>query len=639
MLLFFSSIKLIKQKVKIMKKIIILIMAITSIVKAQVTQEWLAVYDGPSGSIDSVRNFAVDISGNVYVTGSSTSSNLLDYTTLKYNSNGILLWEARYDGPLHFRDDAKWVVIDNSGNVYVTGYSRTEVQAGTEDYTTVKYNSAGVQQWAVRYDGPSNGTDVAVKVAVDNSGNVYVTGYSNEGSSIDYTTVKYNSEGIQQWIARYNGPGNSLDAPTALGIDNSGNVFVTGWSRSTSIYGSEDYLTIKYNSNGVEQWAVRYNGPSNLIDVAASLTLDTEGNVYVTGYSLSTLTQNDYVTIKYNSNGVQQWLKTYNNNTFNGSDMAKMVIIDNSGNVYVTGTSGTEYPFGYPNYVTIKYNQSGEEQWVSAYNGPGNAEDVPYSIALDLSGNVYVTGKTTMPGFFYDFATVKYSPNGNQVWVMRFNGASNMQDGATWVNVDNSSNVYVTGNSMFNNSFASDFVLLKYSQISENPVLTLSINYEANNNQDTITIELRNAASPYGLRESKRGLGGQGIAYPIQFESAVDGAPYYISVKHRNSIETWSKSGGEIFSNGRLIYNFTLAASQAFGNNMVLVNGKYSFYAGDVNQDGIVDAGDLSMLDNDAFNFISGYTPTNINGDDIVDGSDLATADNNAFNVVTKVTP
>lgn len=450
-----------------------LLVALNSMVTAQVTERWIAVYDGPSGSIDSVRNFVVDNSGNVYVTGSSTSSNLLDYTTLKYSSSGVLLWEARYDGPAHYRDDAKWMTVDNSGNVFVTGSSRAGVQAGTEDFATVKYDANGVRQWAVRYDGPANSVDVAAKVAVDNDGNVYVTGYSY-GNEIDYATIKYNSDGVQQWVARYNGPGNSQDAPNALAVDNSGNVFVTGWSRSTSLYGSEDYLTIKYNSSGVEQWVIRHDGSSNLIDQAASIALDNAGNVYVTGYCLSTSTQSDYVTIKYNSSGVQQWLATYNNGSFNGSDVARMVIIDNSGNVYVTGTSGTEYPYGYPNYVTIKYNSSGVQQWVSSYNGPGNAEDVPYSIALDYLGNVYVTGKATLPGFVFDFATVKYNSNGAQQWEKRFNGAGNLHDGATWVTVDDSGYVYVAGNSMYHTNYASDYVLIKYSQSNPTEVAQVS---------------------------------------------------------------------------------------------------------------------------------------------------------------------
>ena len=470
--------------------VLFLFATLDSMVTAQVTQQWMAVYNGPSGSIDSVRNLAADDVGNVYVTGSSTSSTLLDYTTLKYSSSGVLLWEARYDGPAHYRDDARWMAIDNSGNVYVTGSSRSGVQAGTEDFATVKYDANGIQQWAVRYDGPESSVDVGVKVAVDNSGNVYVAGYSY-GNEIDYATIKYNSDGVQQWVARYNGPGNSQDAPTGLAVDNSGNVFVTGWSRSTSAYGSEDYLTIKYNSSGAEQWIARYNGPLNLIDQAASIALDGAGNVHVTGYCLSPSTQTDYVTIKYNSDGAQQWMSSFNDSTVNGSDIARMVVVDNSGNVYVTGTGNTGHPSGYPDYVTVKYNSSGTQQWVSKYNGPGNTDDTPYSLALDNSGNVYVTGRASVPGFLYDFATVKYNPSGVQLWEKRFNGASDLHDGATWVAVDDSGNVYVAGNSMYYTNYASDYVVMKYAQSSPTGVEQASSNIP-----ETLTLE-QNYPNPF----------------------------------------------------------------------------------------------------------------------------------------------
>jgi hypothetical protein len=108
---------------------------------------------------------------------------------------------------------------------------------------------------------------------------------------------------------------------------------------------------------------------------------------------------------------------------------------------------------------------------VASYNGPGNADDTPLSLVSDDLGNIYVTGKAAIPGFIYDFATVKYNPSGDQVWEERFNGASNLNDGATWVDVDNLGNVYVVGNSMYNTNYASDFVTIKYSQ-SQAPVVS-----------------------------------------------------------------------------------------------------------------------------------------------------------------------
>ena len=168
--------------------------------------------------------------------------------------------------------------------------------------------------------------------------------------------------------------------------------------------------------------------------------------------------------------------------------------------------------------------------------------------------------------------------------------------------------------------------------------LTLTINFEACNEQDSITVELRNAVSPYNLIESSNGMGGKGIKRRIEFLTSVNGTPYYIVVKHRNSIETWSSSA-QSFTNGTLYFNFTLANTQAFGNNMINIGGKWSLYVGDVNQDGIVDASDVSLVDNDALSGVSGYAITDLNCDGIVDVSDLSIIDNNSTNSVSVITP
>ncbi len=113
--------------------------------------------------------------------------------------------------------------------------------------------------------------------------------------------------------------------------------------------------------------------------------------------------------------------------------------------------------------------------------------------------------------------------------------------------------------------------------------------------------------------------------------------PYYIQIKHRNSIETWSKNGGEVFTSNFLSYDFTLNSSQAFANNQIIVDGSpttYAIYSGDVNQDGIIDAADLSLIDNDAYNSVSGYVNSDVNGDNFVDATDLSMVDNNAYNSV-----
>ena len=206
------------------------------------------------------------------------------------NSSGQEQWVARYNGPANGPDYAQAIAVDNAGNIYVTGWSRG---AGTNfDYATIKYDSAGQQQWTARYHGSGTGLDQANAIAVDSSGIVYVTGKSNGSGTSYYATIKYDSAGQQQWVARYNGSGNSGDEAHAIALDTSGNVYVTGQSYGAG--GDTDYATIKYDSTGQEQWVIRYNGPGNPFDFAFAMAVDASANVYVTGESDA-----DYTTIRY----------------------------------------------------------------------------------------------------------------------------------------------------------------------------------------------------------------------------------------------------------------------------------------------------------------------------------------------------
>jgi hypothetical protein len=256
-------------------------------ITAQVTQEWVATYNGPGNTQDIGKSIVVDSEGNVYVTGDSREGNtsMQDYVTTKYNSSGVQQWVARYNGPGNDQDEVTSLSVDNSGNVYVTG--KSSAGAGLfSDYATIKYNSSGVEQWVARYNGPGNDNDWAFSLAVDAAGNVYVTGSTvGPAQSTEYATIKYNSSGVEQWVATYDGPENSADEAYSIVIDNEGNVYVTGGSYGLGTF--LDYATIKYNSSGVEQWVARYNGPGpeNGVDAAKALAIDNEGNVYVTGYS------------------------------------------------------------------------------------------------------------------------------------------------------------------------------------------------------------------------------------------------------------------------------------------------------------------------------------------------------------------
>ena len=418
----------------------------------QVDTAWVRRYNGPGNGDDYAYAIAVDEQGNVYVTGYSVSSGTGDdYTTIKYNSAGVEQWVARYNGPGNWFDYAYAIAVDGSGNVYVTGESYGGLGTGP-DYATIKYNSAGVEQWVRRYNGPGNDDDMASAVAVLGN-NVYVTGWSWGSSTLyDYATIKYNSAGAQEWVARYHGPGNDYDWANAIAFGGSGNVYVTGGSYGFGT--GPDYATIKYNSAGFEQWVARYHWPTNGGDTAYAIAVDALDNVYVTGWS-----GGDYATIKYNSAGVEQWVRRYNG-PGNSGDRAYAIAVDfYVGKVYVTGYSvgsGTGR-----DYATIRYSSAGAQEWIARYNGPGNSDDWANAIAVDGEGNVYVTGFSSDSGTGVDYATIKYNSSGVEQWVRRYHGPGNGDDKARSIAVDGSGNVYVTGWS-WDSGTGYDYATIKY---------------------------------------------------------------------------------------------------------------------------------------------------------------------------------
>jgi uncharacterized delta-60 repeat protein len=378
---------------------------------------WKMRYNGPGFRNDDVHAITTDNWGNVFVTGGSVGSGSgSDYATIKYNSDGATKWVARFNGSANSDDNANSVAVDSWGNVCVTGGSRAA--GGSLDIVTIKYSSSGSQQWAVRWAGPF-GDDIGRVVQFDAWGNVYVTGSTTgAGSRLDYITLKYNANGALLWSTQYNGPGNGEDIPTALAVDSSGNAFITG----SSFGGGSglDFATIKYNSSGAQQWVARFNGPANWNDKPSAVALDPAGNVFVTGSATAFGGAMDYTTLKYNGNGSLLWRATYNGPA-NADDIATALAVDNGGNAYITGRS-----LGWgsaQDYATIKYNNNGQQQWVTRYNGDANGDDTAVGIGVNnASGNVYVTGSSLGFGTVADFATVKYNNNGQQQWVARFNG-------------------------------------------------------------------------------------------------------------------------------------------------------------------------------------------------------------------------
>ena len=367
------------------------------------TPLWTVTYDGPASADDFPVALAVDSTGNVIVTGSSKGSGTgLDFATIKYDPNGNVLWTARYNGPGINKDDVPAALsVDLLGNVYVTGSAKVGDKWG---FATVQYDPDGNQLWAVRYTGGNLSDDEAVALTVDAGGSVYVAGKSKgPGSDFDYATVKYDALGNLIWAARYIGPGNSPDVPAQVAVDADGNVHVTGTSKGNN--SDFDYATVKYDAHGRQLWLVRYNGLKNKADRATSLALDPSGNVIVTGTSTGIEGDLDYLTIEYSPEGIKLWEARYNGPA-DGDDLPQALAADNAGNVYVTGGSpglGTK-----SDYATVKYSADGQKLWEARYDGPDNAEDVARALVLDGDNNVVVTGESKGTDGQYDCTTIKY---------------------------------------------------------------------------------------------------------------------------------------------------------------------------------------------------------------------------------------
>ena len=363
-------------------------------------------------------------------------------------------WVKTINGPINGNDNAHDVAVDPSGNIYVTGW--IEFSSGNQDYYTIKYSPEGDTLWTRRYGGAANQGDYGYAIAVDDAGNVYVTGQSvQSGSLFDLVTIKYNTNGDELWLNAWSGPTNYSSYGYSVAVDVSGNVYVTGFTSDGLTSG--EFITIKYNESGSEQWAKLYKGPGISIDYGNCIAADDAGNSYVAGWSGGVNNLHDMTTIKYNPDGDTLWVRRYNGSA-DDNDYAYWLALDPSGNVFVTGQS---VETGSDNDITtIKYSNDGDMLWIQHFNGSLNGYDAGQAVAVDADGNAYVTGNSTGSGGLNGI-TIKYSPSGDLLWSESFSGPGSGGDVLLTIALDDSANAYVSG--FVSSGSASDIATVKYS--------------------------------------------------------------------------------------------------------------------------------------------------------------------------------
>jgi hypothetical protein len=403
-----------------------------------------------------------DLAGNTYVTGYTGIEPSRDYFTVKYDADGNFQWSVPYIGPAGGDDVPRAIAADDTG-VYVTGFSEG-IDSGMDIYT-VKYNPVGSQAWEARYDGPSHMGDGPNGMALDGA-HVYVAGFVHRGYKAahkDYTIIKYNKDtGSEVWDARYDSRRNGKDEATAIAVDNSGNVYVTGKSQESSRKGesrSFDYLTLKYNSSGQLQWGEKTRDGGEVFgdDEPTAIAVDLAGNVCVTGQQNRAAGDTDFYTVKYDTYGNSVWTsgRSYGGS---GQDRALAVAFDDAGNVYVTGKlMGID---GY-DYATIRYNSAtGAPDWDEVY-ASGKVDDMPVGLAFGAengTGFVFVAGFKSTLSNGTDFFTIKYiALDGTIAWIAQYNSGSSADDVSTAMFM-NDTGLYVTGFTL------NGFLTVKYTK-------------------------------------------------------------------------------------------------------------------------------------------------------------------------------
>lgn len=360
-------------------------------------------YNGNANLEDMGVGLYIDGSGNVYVVGTtSISTTNSDIITIKYDSSGTQQWLRTYDGTGNSFDSGADIVVDSNGDVYITGSSYNTTP--NTDMVTIKYNSSGTQQWATTYNYTSNMNDAGVKISVTINW-VSISGIVQTG----ITTYKWCTMIVNKSTGAYSN--GRISSNSSTGIDQvndmvedaSGNIYIVG---ATPVSGQGyNYDIIKLTSALALAWEVTYNGGDNLDDIGKGIKVDSYGNVFVTGYSTSSTEGRNITTLKYQSNGTLEWEQTIND-SLNGNDEASAMAMDADGNIYITGYINTEIDSA--DFFTVKYDIDGNVIWQIENDGLNHLNDKATNIAIDDDGNVIVTGSSeTSPGVF-QYLAVKY---------------------------------------------------------------------------------------------------------------------------------------------------------------------------------------------------------------------------------------
>jgi uncharacterized delta-60 repeat protein len=374
---------------------------------------WQRIVD--KGYEDYASGIAIDSKDNIIVIGTTfpwtiQPPNHEDFLTVKYNSDGDTLWIRQYN--LTNDDGAEGIAVDKLDNIIVTGYIVGDSTGA--DIHVVKYNPEGDILWTQTYsNGKREFGEFGVGIAIDSKNNIIVTGRTSYNFG-DYITLKYDSSGNLIWARTYNGGWE--DCAQDVAVDDSDNIVVTGYSNGNMNW---DLCTIKYKPDGDTIWVRRYDVAET--DRAFGVTTDRQGNVIVVGethYFYPGSGGSTGIVIKYTQQGDKLWTKMFTD-TLQYAEVEKFVDVatDDLGNIYLAGNYARWDTSGklWIDYYITKCNPQGDTLWTYIYDY--DHEDEASGIALDRYGNIFVTGTTNQSPEVYkqNYLTIKIKDINNSV--------------------------------------------------------------------------------------------------------------------------------------------------------------------------------------------------------------------------------
>lgn len=393
---------------------------------------WDRIYNGSASQDDKIYAITVDRENNVYVAGYCTGIGTgTDMTVIKYSSSGARRWIGAYNSTTNGDDVAYGVAVDDSFNVYITGFVAL---TGTDMYLA-KFNSNGEYQWGRYLGGTKNADDKAYAIQIDDLDNIYIGGYTrNNGTRADFTAIKYNRfTGDELWVGKYDGPLHFDDIAVCMDLSESGHLYLSGWGNRDTSGDTDDFLTVKVNTeNGGTLWVRSFNGSAGKTDKVYAITTDKQDNAYITGFvtSLNNIDNNNalnqnFMTIKYSPEGDMLWNTEYD--TSDNNDIAKGLCLSSSEDyLFVTGSTRTGNDPNSQDIATVKYNiLSGERIQASVVKGSGKGEDDVTGIILDSASNTFLAGYMKSRNNGLDITGVKYQ-KGDLIEVM--NISANVPD-------------------------------------------------------------------------------------------------------------------------------------------------------------------------------------------------------------------